>query len=414
MSQSVRINHNQRRVELEVDDRIDLWTASDSQRPALSETEFSAAIHRALEHPTDYPPLSGGVVPGDAVAIVVDVELPHPVSAIAGVLQALSPLDLSRIDVVIADSATESTRAAVRESLPAGVELTIHSGKSRDDLRYLAANEAADPIYLNRRVVDADLVIPVMVARGSDPVLLNSTTSAVFPTLADHQSQVRSQLTTDDLGRLSSPRRTNSDDEATRVGWLLGLQWMVSVEVNDDGEPCAVYAGTPELMAARVSQRDHGAEPPFAAEIVVACVDGGQQQQSITNLLRAALAARAIGTSDATIVLVSDVNELGTVAGTPSDDFFDQEDDDDSESQDMQAQLPTFYNAAHHSRDLLSSLINELDSSQRYLLLSHCGDDEVESFGFGAIDNVDALARLINGHNSCIVIRNAQLASAKH
>lgn len=409
MSQSVHLSRGQQRFQFEIDDRIDLWISSQPCLPPMDDIAFADAVHNALQDPTDYPPVADGIVPGDVVAIVVDPELPQPAAAIAGVLRALAAVELSRIDVVIAESATDQTRATIREYLPPGVELTVHSGKSRDDLRYLAANEAADPVYLNRRIVDADLVIPVMVARSSDPVLASSTASPIFPALADYQSQFRAQLTAQDMIRLTSQRRSTSDDEAMRVGWLLGLQWTVSVEVNADGEPCIVYAGTPDLMAARSREHEAGSECPFAAEIVVACVDGGEQQQSIPNVLRAALAARAIAAGDATIVVVSDVAGLGTVAD------FDSESNelDDENDQEGPSQAAPWITATQHATNLLSSLINELDSSQRYLLVSQCDDEEVESFGFGAIRDVDSLARLINGHQSCSVIRSAQLASVK-
>jgi hypothetical protein len=91
--------------------------------------------------------------------------LPNPAAAVRGALRAFESLELSQIDVIVAETASETTRQSIRDVLPDGVLLTIHSRKSRDDLRYLAANEAADPIYLNRRVVDADLVIPISVKR---------------------------------------------------------------------------------------------------------------------------------------------------------------------------------------------------------------------------------------------------------
>ena len=428
MTHSVQLRHNQRDFQFVVDEQVTLWTGSSRFPEPLEDAAFSEAVLHALEHPTDYPPISGGVVPGDAVAIVLDVELPRPAAALAGALRALQQLDLSQIDVVVAESATEATRDAIREVLPATISLTVHSGKSRDDLRYLAANEAADPIYLNRRIVDADLVIPISVARRIDPLMAGSQANVVFPSLSDHRSQARSRIqSTDVQSTLKRAHRKSADEEATRVGWLLGLQWMVEVEVTADGQPAAVRAGTAETLAAINDQGESHEGAAVASDVVIACVDGEQQQQSIANLLRAALVARKHANQDASIVLVCDLAELGTVL---SAEFDEQEDEDeeqearnlrrgaesDEEADDLTREqasldLASSVSTEDHARRLLHELVNDLDSSQRYLLLSNCDDEEVESFGFGVIDDEHSLQRLVNGHESCVVLRTAQLAA---
>ena len=447
MSHNVHIRRNNRDFQFEVDDQVDLWTGGPRGSAISSEvggSDFAAAVCYALQHPTDYPPISGGVVPGDAVAIVVDVEVPSPAEAVAGVLRALESLELSRIDVVIGESASEATRKQLRESLPQHVDLTVHSGKSRDDLRYLAANEAADPIYLNRRIVDADLVIPIEVMRKNDPLLAGSTSNAVFPTLSDHRSQARARIGAADVhASLKKRRKAAADDEASRVGWLLGLQWLVQVEVTADGMPAAVHVGTSETLAAHQDDASSDAHAPFAGDVVIACVDGSEQQQSLVNLLRAALVARKHASSEASIVLVSDIGELGVIAetgddyeedeeaeqerlnaarGERSDESSDDDRGDDDQSDDdtrggsNRAQDATLEGAIvdspeEHARKILHELVNDLDSPHRYLLFSNCNEEEAEGFGFGVIQDEHSLQRLVNGHDSCLVLRMAQLAS---
>jgi len=414
MSKSVRISHNDQEFAFDIDDQVDLWMSGSIHADSLDATTFLNDIRNALQHPVDYPPVSGGVVPGDVVAIVVDSEVPWPEVAIAGTLQAIADCELSRIDVVLAENTTELTRSIVRKSLPENIELTIHSGKSRDDLRYLAANEAADPIYLNRRILDADLVIPIVVARKVDPLLAATSPGAVFPAFADYQSQARARIKETNITSHKSRRRTvSADDEATRVGWLVGLQWMVSVELTVDGKPGNVIVGTPELLAQRATKNDLNVTVPFHADVVVACVEGGQQQQSIINLLRAAIVARAHASIDASIVLVCDLRELGMPADTEynedaSEETYDHEDEPEERPQLVQ---PPAVSSVDHARLMLHTLINDSDSSHRYLLLSNCSEDEAESFGFGGIQDGSALKRLINSHGSCTIIRTAQVAS---
>ena len=416
MSKLVHICGNGREFSLSVEDRVSLWTRDSIHAEPLSRDEFLHAVKNALLSPVDYPPVSDGVVPGDVVAIVVDSEVPHPEVAIAGALQSLADCKLSRIDVVLAENTTESTRSAIRRSLPDVVELTIHSGKSRDDLRYLAANEAADPIYLNRRIIDADLVIPIVVARKVDPLLAGSSPGAVFPAFSDYQSQARARLNVTTFNSKKRRQRTvSADDDAARVGWLVGLQWIVSVELAVAGEPGAVIVGTAELLASRAAINDTSLSIPFAADVVVACIEGGQQQQSLMNLLRAAMVARGHASVDASIVLVTDLSELGLVADVEQDESalestYDHEDEPDERPQLVQAPVAS---ATDHARLMLHTLINDTDSSHRYLLFSNCTEDEAESFGFGGIQDASALERLINGHSSCGIIRTAQIASPK-
>jgi hypothetical protein len=430
MTQTVQLRHNQRDFRFVVGEEVALWTGGSRYSVALDDQAFAEAVFYALQHPTDYPPVEGGVVPGDALAIVVDVELPNPAAAVRGALRAFESLELSQIDVIVAETASETTRQSIRDVLPDGVSLTIHSGKSRDDLRYLAANEAADPIYLNRRVVDADLVIPISVARRIDPLMAGSAANIVFPALSDHRSQARARIQAADVHASAKlARRKSADDEATRVGWLLGLQWMVDVEVTADGQPANVRVGTAETIAAMNDDSSGTQEAAFAADVVVACVDGDQQQQTLANLLRAALVARSHANPDASIVLVSDLADLGSVADTDFDDQDSEEQEQEArnarrgeeandEADELTAESPSLdlansVSTEDHARQLLFELINDLDSSYRFLLVSNCDDEAVEAFGFGVIDDEQALQRLVNAQGSCVVLRTAQLAATR-
>jgi len=418
MPQTVHISRNNADFSFKIKDQVELWTTQEQYPLPLKGDAFADAIYDALMHPVDYPPVTGGVVPGDAVAIVIDAELPNPEVAVTGVLRTLADLELSRIDVVVPESATEETRAAIRSVLTSEIELTVHSGKSRDDLRYLAANEAADPIYLNRRIVDADLVIPVFAARQSDPLMTGSGFCPVFPSLSDYRSQARARIDASDLTSSTHQRRGAADDEATRVGWLLGLQWLVSVEMTADGKPGDVYVGTSDTIATRAREVESENEMPGTADVVIACVEGGSQQQSLTNLLRAALVARGHASTDSSIVLVTDLDELGVIdeyAGEAYDDeSYESETIEDGQREPNREPVveTVVLSSTDHARQMLSLLINDIDSTHRYLLLSNCREEEAESFGFGFVKDAEALSRLVDGNDSCIVIRHAQLASA--
>jgi len=412
MDQTINLQQDGKPLAIRVDEGVRLWTTDKTAEIALSHGRYADAVYEALLHPVDYPSVSSGVVPGDAVAIVLDAELPQPEIAVQGVMKALAGLELSRIDVIIGESASETVCQAVRDAIGTTATLTIHSGKSRDDLRYLAANEAADPIYLNRRIVDADLVIPVFVSRQADPLMVGSVYSPVFPSLADYRSQARARIDGADVMTASDQKRVAADDEATRVGWLLGLQWMVAIEVTADGHPSAAQAGTAESLVKRMSIDSAEDEPAIAAEVVIAAVEGSEA--NLANVLRAAMVAREFAASNASIVLVADIDDLG-VAVPIDDEFFGNDDAAsglyDAEPGDEDTASPLVGNIVSmndHARHLLGTLVNDFDSSARFLLMSRCDEDQTENFGFGYVKDAAALVRLINSRRSCNVIRHAQ------
>ncbi len=429
MTQSIRFSRTGKEVVLAIDDHVELHSSAERIELPTKIPDFTAAVADALQHPIDYPPIAGGIVPGDVVAIVIDTDVPHPELAVAGAIQAIVPCEPLRVDVVVSEAASLETQGRLRASLPPEIELTVHCGKSRDELRYLAANEAADPIYLNRRVVDADLVVPITISRHSDPLFVRSTFGAVFPSLADHAAQSRARLHPEDLNTTYSTsgtitkRRLDADDDALKIDWLLGLQWLVTVDMTDDGQPGKVCAGTPERLAQRAQDREANLAVPFQSDVVVACVEGDEQQQTIANVLRAALVASGHAAVDGSIVIVCDLDVLGSLSELEQwEESMSVDDRDNHESQDAEEEQNLeqssasersveFTSPSNHALRTLSVLINEASSAQRFLLLSNCDTDELESFGFGVIENSRSLERLINSKSSCAVIRSAQFAS---
>ncbi len=408
MTQSIQISRRTGSVQLRIDNKVKLTTSGAQNAEPPVEHDFAKAVAAALDNPLDYPPIHGGVVPGDVVAIVVDAELPEPGVAVTGVLRALSSCEPSRIDVIVSQAATPETQAGLRAALPDGVELTVHCGVTREELRYLAANDAAEPIYLNRLLVDADLVVPITVARHRDPLVFGSSFGGVFPDFADHDAQVRTRLHESDIDRQSSDPPRIPTDDAIQVDWLLGLQWLVTVELTPDGRPGDVVAGTPAGLARRAQEREASMDVAPAADVVVATLEGNDGQQSIANLLRSALVARGYAAVDASIVLVCDLDDLGIV--NEHAEWFADVQDDENDGDEAPGK-PIAESATDHARRLLSILINEVDSGQRYLLMSNCPAEAVEAFGFGVVQDAAALSRLINARASCAVLRAAQFAS---
>ncbi len=424
MNHSITLYRHARPLVLKVDPTKRLWTNAQPINGSLEGKRFVEAVRDSLLHPVgDFPPLTAALVGDDSIAIVVEADVPLPHQAIQGVLDALGPDHDCRITVVVCEDMHADQLAAIRSHLAEDVDVAVHSSQRRDDLRYLAANATADPIYLNKHIVDADVVVPIVVARCGDPLYQGLDTSPVFPEFSDDGSQRRVRRDAKQILNLRRRTKTNvPEHEIQAVDHLVGMYWTVCVHVSDSGQPCDVHVGVGGgEHCSTVPQQDANAAPE--ADLVIAQVSGGICQQSLPNLLRAAIIAGQYVAEDGTVVLVCDLHQLGSITARNqlADDFVDSEVDLANELEagaderfDSDTQLQLHVSLQTHSLRVLHDLINHFDNSRRYLLLSDCANDEVEAFGFGSIDNDQAILKLIQASESCTVLYQAPYAALRH
>jgi len=69
------------------------------------DVDVAAEFKAALADPLLYPPLAQSVFPGDAVAIVLQTDLPHPLKALTCLLEQLYQLKIESTDIVVVVSA---------------------------------------------------------------------------------------------------------------------------------------------------------------------------------------------------------------------------------------------------------------------------------------------------------------------
>ncbi|WP_164101943.1 nickel-dependent lactate racemase family protein [Candidatus Laterigemmans baculatus] len=349
---------------------------------------------RAAARPEDYPPLAEAIVDGDAVALAVDPNVPHVAEVVAGIVDTLPRERIGSLSVVLSEEAQEATAEQLRQIL-AGlgeIEVTIHDPADRESLGYLAANTAADPIYLNRRLLDADLVLPIITARPAGSLDPANFDGGVFPAFADGETQRRLRGETIDAAG-------QDDREAAEAAWLLGLQVLVAVVPTADAHVARVLVGTPGgIRRAAEHQVEAGWQRDVSrkASLVFACIDGGPQQQTWDNVARALHVARHLVRPGGTIVVTSRLGErteksLRRLAGTET----------------YEAMLQRIKkDRGRHA--LAASLLLQLRQEGRVLLMSDLPAGEIEALGIGAVESTDQLLRLVESHDSCAIIRSAQ------
>jgi hypothetical protein len=383
--------------------------------------DIAQAAFEALQSPLDFPALQQAIVPGDRVALAVDANIPSLEQVLAGVLRAVESCGAAEIDLVLSDEATDETVASITAMVGAQVHVTRHQTSLRECLRYVAADEQADPIYLNRWLVDADFVLPVVAAR-TDPILGSSNHSSVYPRFADARTRRRvldrlsnsnqaSRTAKDATGRSASS--TTYDEPA----WWLGVQLILSVTANQLGQAARIVAGTSlGLNSDQTSLPDDAADGiggtahPTAA-IVIASLDGSSQQQSWVNAARAVVAATGYTRPGGTIVLWSEIDDLPRLSAS---NLLDEEASEEesvtdtsraasAEAGESNDAFPSWY-----ADDRAIEALHKIADEFRVMIHSRLDAEAIESLGFGAVTTAAQLQNLCRSFASCGLLRAAQ------
>ncbi|MDX1965299.1 MAG: lactate racemase domain-containing protein [Pirellulales bacterium] len=225
--------------------------------------DLASTVQTALHHPRDFPPLAAATVPGDQIVLAVDPQLPQVATIVPAICKYLlaQNVDAARLTVLL-DGAAQAQLAQLRQIWPAessdAPTLALHHPDQRNDLGYLAADESAAPIYFNRRLLDADLIIPVGCASWTNS---NSTTdltgktpvqrSLLYPEFSDLAARGRAinaslaNLTKSPkpLKSAKPPKSGKAPEITHSPDWLLGVQFCVQVVPGPAGDVLAVSAG---------------------------------------------------------------------------------------------------------------------------------------------------------------------------
>ncbi|MEO1527817.1 MAG: hypothetical protein AAFX06_20495 [Planctomycetota bacterium] len=350
---------------------------------------------QALQRPDDFPPLEAAIVPGDRVALAIDPNVPQIDAVVEGVLRMLNAADASEIELVLWDEATDETLARLR-TVATDHAVVRHESDIRESLSYLAADVDADPIYLNRSVVDADFVLPIAAVRPTD-VAEKRDFSGIYPSLSDSATRGRF----DEHATAAVVPLGSTGSIAREVPWLLGVQLLLTVTANSDGRVGEIHAGTMEAIAKRITPTLRRPDPvPPPASLVVAALDGDAQQQTWENVARAANAAMQYAEPDATIVVWSTLDQA------PSGALLSLEEENtvinaEKDGDGLPRWDPTLAMAAR---------LKQVMTKHRVMLHSRLPRESVEPIGLGVIESATELANLSRGFESCGVLRAAQFA----
>ena len=274
------------------------------------------ATVEALNAPLGFPPLSRAVTPDDQVAIALGEGVPAAASVVEGIVRSLADCEISAAQVAVVTTQAhveERLRGALGALCDAGLILETHDPDDEESLCFAGLTHSDRQLKLNRRLFDADLLLPVWSARARDGVD-ESPFAGVYPMFGDRETiqrftRVRSVLAASDP---ESNHATVRRAELREAGWMIGAPMVLAVAPAVSGEAPTVLAGDPVAVAegSNAACREAWSAPaPEPAQLVVAVLGGDAAVQTWGDVGRALQSAERIREPGGVVALWSDLDE---------------------------------------------------------------------------------------------------------
>ena len=227
----------------------DAFLHSPEVGPETASLDAAAAVSQALRCPIGLPVLQDCAVPGDRVVVVADPATPALVEIVTQVVEELQCIAEEGVTVTIllpAEPRAESWRSLVTDCpvhMQGKVQLVVHNPSDAAQCGYLASSSGGNRVYLNKHLLDADLVVSIGVIGFDSQLGYKGTTSVVFPAFSDLDT-IR-ETTGTGHPELTPDERRPMRELVDEIGWLLGTQFSVQVVPSADGGISRVFAGLP-------------------------------------------------------------------------------------------------------------------------------------------------------------------------
>jgi nickel-dependent lactate racemase len=374
--------------------RLERGSVTESRGESTS-VDPAVAVMNALAQPLEYPPLSAGIVPGDRVAVALDEDVPCGPEIVRGIVQSLrrAGVDNDGISIVTRDAETgRLCRADLATHGEDGIAFVEHDPDDERELCLVGMTKKHGPLVINRTIFDADVVLPVGVARSGDSGVYDS----LFPRFSNTATIERFRTPASLSSDASYADRVRETDEA---GWLIGAPLVIEVVPGANDTVAHVVAGEPHAVSQRVGlllEDEWRRQSPSRASLVIATVSGGATTHSWENIGRALAAAERLVADEGAVAICSNLDQppgesLGRLIG--ADDLAD------TERQLLRDRAADSWPAWQLARALQRGPV---------YFMSQLDSETVEDMGMAPVAGVEELVRLARRHESYIVLDDAQ------
>jgi hypothetical protein len=391
---------------------------------ALGVADPVNAVIRALQKPLGFPSLHLAATPGDRVVVALDPEVPEPAAIVTGLVEVLQRGGVEPSDVTVLFGCSGETASIPSFPLPVEVlrhedhlgvspadwlrevQVAYHNPRDRSELAYLATTRDGIPIYLNRLLVDADMVVPVSPVRLAGAPGYLGVFGSLLPLFSDDETALRYRCM---AARVSEVKPKQLQSECDEVAWLLGSMLAVQVVAGTGGAMQSVLAGAPadlDPCAQKTAAETWAYATPFEASLVIATVAGGPNQQTWASISRALFAATQAAGASSDIVLCTEL----TAVPPPTHDFSGPY---STRAEGGEGRRSHRKEASRllSQRGPVQELLEFVPGHSRVFLLSGLSPDVVEELGWGHIATADEVQRLAERHGTWILLEDAQYLS---
>ena len=301
-------------VELDFD-RCTLVAECGNRQPSVP-PDVAERVNQVLDKPVGIPALAQCVTPSDQIVVALEEGVPDGGEIAGAVVAYLASAGVDPDGIVVLRSAADAARRSsnplqhLSDDLQRRVRLVDHDPNDQSGLAFLATGKSGSPVWLNRAITDADMVIPIGVVHGRAVPGHFGLHGAIYPTFADAEAQekFRSPRALGARGR----HRRSFVESVEEVGWLLGIVFTVQVVPGAGDKAQDVIAGAVDAVRRRsrgVYQKTWRWDVPHRARIVVAGIEGGPGQQTWRNLARSLVTAMECVEDEGAIVLCCEIAE---------------------------------------------------------------------------------------------------------
>jgi len=342
-------------------------------------------VAAAINAPPHGPPLAAHVVPGDRVAVAVAGDVPQADSVVAAVVAGLAGAG------VAADS-IHVLHAGGAAGPPGSVEFdaTVDAATS-----YLAADEAGEPLYLARQLVDADVVVAVGGWGWNAALGGRSLAGELWPAFSRRQAADRLTL---DLARRGRLALADWKARMHDITWQLGVCASLRIVAGSHGSLHAATFGLPD-EASRLARAAARAWCPAIDEPVELAVVSLSDPRSFPAVTAAVAAAARVTQPAGTICVAC------RVAAPPGIVF---------QRWRQGLALERLVHEAVGTRDMTlvadavqARLFARALGDRRLVLLSDIEEAAVEDLEFGFVAAPVAIGRLVERADSVAVLHEA-------
>ncbi|MCY2985264.1 MAG: lactate racemase domain-containing protein [Planctomycetota bacterium] len=363
-----------------------------------AEQPIDELITKAFDEPIDFPPLPLALIDDDHIAIAIEDGVPDANAIACAVVRYLVEHGTRQeMIIVVLGSDNQDWRDRLVDDLKHqeldGVKVIKHEPTHHDSHGYIAASASADPIYIQRDLVEAEVVLPIYCIRTPDSPSA-SDKYGMSPSFADATTQHRWNLAwlDDNVHHLHLQEKLSHE-----VGWLMGIPFAIAVVPASDGSVSAILGGNPDKVFQQASEllRPVGGGSVQEHSLAIAFVEGDWTQQSWMNVARAAAHADMQLNSNGSIVVCTDIKNLSAGISQLGSD----ESEEKLQRQLLNSDLEDAFAAA---------VLSSIKSKRSIYLMSQLRVNQVEGLGLAYLDSPLDIERLCREAESVCVMRSSQ------